>query len=376
MPDWQLEAWPPDAAKTRPCDLYLRPCDLFSGTAAKAALARGAALPLAGGPVAFRRCELVWRGPGGVRRWRAPLPVVEDWARRAGDAWATRIAGLAAGLTGPRPPFAGLALASPRLFGVLNVTPDSFSDGGDHAESQAAIAYGRFLAEAGAAVVDVGGESTRPGAAPVTAEAELRRVLPVVRNLAAQNIPVSIDTRHAAVMDAALAAGARVVNDVTALTHDARSLPLVAERQAAVVLMHMQGEPKTMQENPIYEDVTLDVFDYLEARVAACEKAGIRRGNLCVDPGIGFGKTAAHNREVLERLGLFHGLGAAILIGVSRKSFLAGPKNLKPKQRLAPSLAAGLTALNQGVQFLRVHDVPESALALRAFAALSQSPAR
>ena len=341
--------------------LYLRPCDLLAGASARAAIAAGAAFPLAGGPMAFRCCELVVRGEGGrpTRRWRAPLAEIEAWAHECGGQVADRIAGLAANVTATRPAFAGFPLDPPHLFGVLNVTPDSFSDGGEHADPDAAIAWGRLLGEGGAAIVDVGGESTRPGAHAVAVEEECRRVLPVVRDLAARGAVVSLDSRHADVMARALDAGACVLNDVTALTHEAASLPLASRHHAKVVLMHMQGTPQTMQNAPIYDDVVLDVFDYLEGRVAACEDAGMPRGDLCVDPGIGFGKTLAHNLALLETLSLFHGLGTAILVGVSRKSFLAGGRSdMLPRARLAASIAAGLAALNQGVQFLRVHDVP------------------
>ena len=338
--------------------LYLRPCDLLAGAGARAAIAAGAAFPLAGGPMAFRRCELLARGVAGTRRWQAPLAEIEAWARGHGGQVADRIAGLAKNLTAPRPAFAGVELDQPHLFGVLNVTPDSFSDGGEHADPDAAIVWGCRLGDDGAAIVDIGGESTRPGAQAVAVEEECRRVLPVVRDLAARGVVVSLDSRHADVMARALDAGAGVLNDVTALTHEAASLPLASRRHARVVLMHMQGDPQTMQKAPAYDDVVLDVFDYLEGRVAACEDAGMPRGDMCVDPGIGFGKTLAHNRALLASLSIFHGLGTAILVGVSRKSFLAGGRaDMPPQARLAASIAAGLAALNAGVQFLRVHDV-------------------
>jgi len=365
MPDWQGVAKPPASKTVEAAKLYLRPYDPFAGAAARAAMAAGAAFPLAGGPLAFRRCELVIRAAAGTRCWRAPLAEIRAWADGLGGPVAARIEALAAKLTMARPDFAGLPLGRPHLFGVLNVTPDSFSDGGDHAAPDAAIARGRFLMEAGAAIVDIGGESTRPGAKPVTPAEECERVLPVVRGMASHGALLSIDSRHADVMAAALEAGARVLNDVSALTHELGSLALAARSHAPAVLMHMQGDPRTMQKAPAYGDVVLDIFDYLEARVAACADAGMGHGDLCVDPGIGFGKTFAHNLEILEKLSLFHGLGTAILVGVSRKSFLArGRADMPPKARLGASLAAGMQALNQGVQFLRVHDVPETKFAL------------
>ncbi len=265
----------------------------------------------------------------------------------------------------PRPAIAGLSLDKPRIMGVVNVTPDSFSDGGDRFDAGRAIADGLAMAEAGADILDVGGESTRPGADPVPVEEELRRVLPVVKGLADHGVAVSIDTRRALVMAEAAAAGAAIINDVTALTGDAESLSVAAESGLPVILMHMQGQPQTMQADPRYDHVSLDVFDYFAGRITACEEAGIARGKLVVDPGIGFGKTLAHNLRLLGDLALFHATGCAILLGVSRKSFITkidGPS--APKERLPGSLAAALQGIRQGVQLLRVHDVGETRQAL------------
>ena len=372
MPAWHAVPWPPgpDVALTE-ARLYLRPCNLLAGAGARNAIAAGAAFPLAGGAIAFRHCELLVRNVADTRCWHAPLVEIQDWARGCGGHVADRISELVTNLTAKRPAFAGVPLDHPHLFGVLNVTPDSFSDGGEHIDPDAAIAWGRLLGEGGAAIVDIGGESTRPGARIITVEEECQRVLPVVRELAARGIVVSLDSRHADVMARALDAGAHVLNDVTALTHEAASLPLASGRQARVVLMHMQGTPQTMQNAPAYDDVVLDVFDYLEGRVAACEDAGMPRGDLCVDPGIGFGKTLFHNLALLENISIFHGLGTAILVGVSRKSFLArGRSDMPPHARLAASIAAGLAALNQGVQFLRVHDVPMTRQAIGVWSSL------
>ena len=200
----------------------------------------------------------------------------------------------AALISAPREAFAGLSLDKPLVMGVINVTPDSFSDGGDRLDAERAISEGLAMARAGAAILDVGGESTRPGAEPVPIAEELRRVLPVIEALAAQGLLVSVDTRRPEVMRAAASAGARILNDVTALTGDPGSLETAAELGLPVVLMHMQGEPRSMQADPTYCDVALDVFDSLEARVAACLAAGIPRRHIAIDPGIGFGKTLAH----------------------------------------------------------------------------------
>lgn len=280
--------------------------------------------------------------------------------------------------SGARPPaFAGLALDRPLIMGVVNVTPDSFSDGGETFDAAAAIARGRAMAEEGAAIIDVGGESTRPGAPPVSVGEELARVLPVVRELAAgpAGAIVSIDTRRAAVMKAAVDSGAAIINDITALEGsreaDADSLAAAAETGASVILMHMQGDPLTMQENPRYEDAAREVHDYLASRVVAAEAAGIPRARIAVDPGIGFGKALDHNLDILGRLSLYRDLGCAVVLGVSRKSFIArigrgGPAD----RRLAGSIAAGLAGIAGGAHILRVHDVAETRQALDVWTAI------
>ena len=272
------------------------------------------------------------------------------------------------------PSFAGLSLDKPRLFGVINVTPDSFSDGGEALALNEALKRGRAMLDDGADILDVGGESTRPGAEPVSAEEERARVVPVVKGLSEMGALVSIDTRRAEVMAAAIDAGAGIVNDVTALTGDQDSLGLVADRGVAVVLMHMQGEPGSMQENPQYENAAEDVFGTLKARFEACEEAGILRHRIAVDPGIGFGKTVDHNLEILNRLDIYRGLGLPVLLGVSRKSFIAKlSRGEAPKDRVPGSLAAVLTAWAQGVRMFRVHDVAETRQALAVAQAIGEA---
>ena len=264
--------------------------------------------------------------------------------------------------------FAGLSLDRPLLMGILNVTPDSFSDGGAHADP---VAAGMRLAAAGAAIVDVGGESTRPGAQPVDPIEEQRRVIPVIAALARAGVPVSVDTRNAATMRDAIVAGAAIVNDVSGLTHDPASLDVVAASDASVVLMHMRGTPADMAGRTEYADVVEDVAAWLEARVAACEKAGIARHRLAIDPGIGFAKTHAQSLEILRRLNRFLAIGLPVVIGASRKGFL---KSLgggeTPADRLAASLAVALHAASAGAQILRVHDVADTASALAVASAL------
>ncbi len=267
--------------------------------------------------------------------------------------------------------FAGLSLDKPRIFGIINVTPDSFSDGGEALAVADALDKGRAMIAAGADVLDVGGESTRPGAAPVSAEEEIARIEPVVRALSETGALVSIDTRRAVVMTAAIDAGAKIINDITALTGDPDSMKAAVTSGLPVVLMHMQGEPGTMQDNPQYQDAAQDVFGYLEDRVRACEAAGMKRDLIAVDPGIGFGKTVDHNLEILARLGLYSDLGCPVMLGASRKSFIGKISRAdNPKDRVAGSLATVLAAAGQGVRLFRVHDAAETRQALDVWEAI------
>ncbi len=257
------------------------------------------------------------------------------------------------------------------IMGIVNVTPDSFSDGGDHATAEAAIAHGRKLLDQGAHCLDIGGESTRPGADPVTPAEEQRRILPVVETLAAEGAVVSVDTRNASTMMAAMSAGAMIINDVTALEHDAESLKVVAETGAHVVLMHMKGNPRNMQDEPAYNDVVEEVYSYLEDRVSLCREAGVPLAKIAIDPGIGFAKTDKHNLALIGNLDRFKDLGCGILLGVSRKSMIgriAGESD--PKARLAGSLALALAGVERGATLLRVHDVAETRQAVALWTAL------
>lgn len=352
--------------------LYLRPAGLITGAAAEAAMAAGTGRRLAGGRVVFTACEVFVREKGKLASALCPLPEVDSWTHSLAAPAAARARLLFERLTSPRAPILGVAMDRPAIMGVVNVTPDSFSDGGDCEDTEVAVAHGRALAEAGADIIDVGGESTRPGSDPVPPGVESARVLPVVRDLAADGRIVSIDSRRAAVTRAALDAGARLINDVSALTYDPAALDVVAASGAPVVLMHALGDPKTMQVSPVYDHAPLDVFDYLEERVAVCTAAGVDRDRIVVDPGIGFGKTLAHNLDILHNLALLHGLGCPLLLGVSRKSFIGRITGADaPKERLSGSLAAGLAGISQGVQILRVHDVSETAQALAVWNAIS-----
>jgi dihydropteroate synthase len=247
----------------------------------------------------------------------------------------------------------------PKLMGVVNVTPDSFSDGGLYLDPDAAIAHGEELARAGAAILDVGGESTRPGAEEVGVEEELRRVVPVIEGLAGGGAEISVDTSKAAVAAAAIDAGAAIVNDVTALRGDPEMAALCAERGVTVVLMHMLGSPRTMQENPVYEDVVDEVRAFLAERVETAVAAGVEEERIWLDPGIGFGKTAEHNLELLRRLGELRRLGRPLVIGASRKSFIGRVDGSDAGERLGGTIASSVLAAAEGAEVLRVHDVAE-----------------
>ena len=268
--------------------------------------------------------------------------------------------------------WAGLTLDRPCVMGILNVTPDSFSDGGRRTAAGAAIEAGLAMAKDGADIVDVGGESTRPGADPVSPDQEQARVVPVIRALAEAGIRVSIDTRNAGTMRAALSAGALIVNDVSALTYDPLSPAVVAEHACPVVLMHMRGTPATMNALAIYQDVVAGVRRELSDRIEAAIAAGIRPEQIAIDPGIGFAKLAPHSLAVLRGLPDLARLGYPLLVGVSRKSFIGAlSEEPRPDHRLGGSLAAGMFALSRGAAILRVHDVRETVQAVRIWHTLS-----
>lgn len=253
----------------------------------------------------------------------------------------------------------------PLVMGIVNVTPDSFSDGGLNAEGARAIAHGIQLAKEGADILDVGGESTRPGSEGVPEDEELRRIIPVIEALAAEGLTVSVDTRKANVMRAALKAGAKIVNDVAALTYEPAAMQAMAEATCPVILMHAQGDPKTMQLSPQYDDVALDVYDWLEARIAACEAAGIARERIVADPGIGFGKSFRHNIDVLRQFTLYHALGVPLLMGLSRKGFIGALTAEKlAGNRVNGSVGGAVWSALNGAHILRVHDVKATVEAL------------
>lgn len=315
------------------------------------------ALALAGGWCWFNTVEV-------LRRSAAPeLVQARDLSQTVQDR-----------LSAPRPDFGGLPMQRPQIMGILNVTPDSFSDGGLFLKPEAALMQARLMA-AGADVIDIGGESTRPGAVLVDEADEIARTAPVIAALrgGGLDLPLSIDTRKAGVARAALAAGAAWVNDVTALRFDPGMAGLVAEAGCPAVLMHSIATPATMQIDPVYDDVLLDVFDALRARIAAAEAAGIARDRIAIDPGIGFGKTLAHNLALLARLSLFHDLGLPVLLGASRKRMIGEvAREGDAARRMPGSLAVALAGVAQGVQIIRVHDVAETRQALSLWQAVTK----
>ena len=334
--------------------------DYFRPIAQYDALRPADALPLAGGWAWFSHAERISRSGslGLVGLGDIPGDVLDR-------------------LTAPRAPIAGLTLSAPRLMGILNVTPDSFSDGGQFFAPQAALQQAQDLVAFGADILDIGGESTRPGAAGVDGAAELARTAPIIAALrqAGQSLPISIDTRKADVAAAAVTAGAGMINDVSALGFDPKLADIVVQSGLPVCLMHAQGTPADMQIAPRYDNVVLDVYDFLAERVAWAQSFGIARDKIVVDPGIGFGKTVAHNLALLRNLSIFHGLGCPVLLGASRKRFIAtlAADGRDGAGRMPGSVAVALAGVAQGVQIVRVHDVAETRQSLTLWQALTDN---
>jgi len=353
--------------------IYLQPTAMFwdrssRRTIDEADIPEWRGLPLAGGRLSFAALDVLTRATPETKRRTIVLgdAFSGDWGREALAA-----ADILEELSSQRPRIAGLSLDRPRIMGIVNVTPDSFSDGGENLNAEKAIAHGLELIAEGADILDIGGESTRPQSDAVALDEELRRVMPVIEGLRAKtDAVISIDTRKAEVMRRAAAAGADILNDVSAFTHDPESLAVAAETELPVIVMHAQGDPKTMNDNPKYDEVVLDVFDYLEGRVQACVAAGIPKSKVVVDPGIGFGKHLHHNIAVMAGLSLYHGLGVPILLGASRKKMIGQLCNVDDaKDRVSGSLACAIAGVASGVQIFRVHDVKETKQAIEVWRA-------
>lgn len=302
----------------------------------------------------------------GHRRTGAELVPVEGIEARldpdAAKQWQSLTGGRAMLQLGPRT----VRLDQPQVMGIINATPDSFSDGGQFSDPASAAEAGAQMAANGAAIIDVGGESTRPGARSVWERDEIERVAPVIRQLSSGGAAVSVDTRKADVMTSAVQAGARMINDVSALTYDSRSAEVAASLNVPVVLMHHRGDPEVMQEDPRYDDVLVEIYLWLEKRIEAVIEAGISREQILVDPGFGFGKNVGHNLELMNGLALFHSLGCPLVVGASRKRTIGALSGEAPVgERLGGSIAFALKAAEQGAQIIRVHDVFETLQALR-----------
>lgn len=331
-------------------------------------------LPLTGEGALFYTAAEIYQRTGSGTVSQHLINLGELWEKDFGlDG--VRLSEMLERISDSRSRVAGLGFDQVIIMGVVNVTPDSFSDGGQFLNAQAAIDHALRLEDEGALILDIGGESTRPNADPVPIDQELKRVIPVIEGLAGRvEARISIDTRNSKVMSEAHQAGADIINDVSALGHDPESLQVAAASGLPIILMHARGSPQVMQDNPVYENVLLDIFDYLEQRIELCESAGIERSRLVVDPGIGFGKTPEHNLALIRGLSLFHGLGVPLLVGASRKSFIGAVTGEGEAQKRFPgSLAAALAAVQQGVQIIRVHDVAETAQAFKLWRAIESA---
>ncbi|MDZ4137287.1 MAG: dihydropteroate synthase [Erythrobacter sp.] len=342
--------------------VYLHPLTLVSGPQA----VEGEAVRLGGSMVYAREFALVLRRDGVVaNRIICTAGAVEQALARLPDAVADDATAQWANLRKAHPPLQlgarTIRLDQPQIMGILNVTPDSFSDGGAHDDAQAGRARAAAMLEAGAAIIDIGGESTRPGAAATFEDEEIRRVIPAVEYCAAMGAAISVDTRRAGVLEAALSAGAHMVNDVSALRYDPRSIDLVAARGCPVVLMHAPGAGEDLHAGGQYADVVSEVFDFFKAARARAIAAGIAEDRIIVDPGIGFGKSLADNLALINALPLFHALGSPVMLGASRKRMIGALSAEEPAdQRLAGSLALAVRGMEAGVHILRVHDVAET----------------
>lgn len=325
---------------------------------------------LVGGDIYFSAVKIITRTAQGINEEIVSVSDLENFLERKSSSVRAEIKRLLSKIESLRPPLelnGGLVInwQEPVIQGVLNVTPDSFSDGGEHAELAKALSHARQMVGAGADIIDIGGETTKPGAKAVSIEGEKSRVLPAIKDLAALNVPLSIDSRNAEVMKDAILSGAHIINDVSALSHDPMSSSVVKDVDVPIILMHAQGSPETMQDDPQYDHVLLDIYDYLESKIRMCIDAGIANDKIIVDPGIGFGKTVEYNLEIINGLAIFHGLGVPLLLGTSRKSFIGkiSGEDVAAK-RIPGSIASMLLCLEQGAQIVRVHDVEQTRQAI------------
>ena len=340
---------------------WLVPCGIVPWSEAFAA---AGGYRLAGGRFGFSHIDVIIDG-GDLSVVRIKAQELLDAAAAGGPDAQNLAATMLERITRPRGAIAGLEMDSWHIMGIINTTPDSFSDGGAHLDAEPALAAARKMAEAGAGIIDIGGESTRPQAAPVSHAEEEARILPVITALADEGLCISADTRHTPVMACALDAGAVIINDVNGLRDEGAAELIASRSNTGVVIMHMQGDPATMQDDPQYRYAPLDIFNWLEERIASICAAGIPRDAIVADPGFGFGKTPQHNMQIMSCLGGYHGLGVPILLGASRKSSIAHySRGEAASERQFGSIALATLALAQGVQIIRTHDVSETWQAL------------
>ncbi|MDA9619968.1 dihydropteroate synthase [Alphaproteobacteria bacterium] len=325
---------------------------------------------LTGGNIYFAAVRIISCTKQGLEEKIVSILDLDNFLKKKSTAVAEKIKTILNNIESPREALilnngSVIGWKKPVIQGVLNVTPDSFSDGGQYSDIELARPHAHEMISAGADIIDIGGETTKPGAQSVSIKSEKDRVLPVIMNLATLNFPLSIDSRNAEVMNDAIQNGAHIINDVSALGHDLRSIGVVKREDVPIILMHAQGVPEIMQNNPQYSHILLDIYDYLESRIKMCIDAGIDKNKIIADPGIGFGKTVDHNLEILNGLSIFHGLGVPLLVGTSRKSFIGKITGEKvAENRVSGSIAAMLLCLEQGVQIVRVHDVEQATQAI------------
>ena len=325
---------------------------------------------LTGGNIYFAAVRIISRTKQGLEEKIVSIVDLDNFFKKKSRTVAEKIKTILNNIESPRGALmlnngSVIGWKKPVIQGVLNVTPDSFSDGGQYSDIELARPHAHEMISAGADIIDIGGETTKPGAQSVSIKSEKDRVLPVIKNLATLNFPLSIDSRNAEVMNDAIQNGAHIINDVSALGHDLKSIGVVKKEDVPIILMHAQGTPEIMQNNPQYRHILLDIYDYLESRIKMCIDAGIDKNKIIADPGIGFGKTVHHNLEILNGLSIFHGLGVPLLVGTSRKSFIGKITGEKvAENRVSGSIAAMLLCLEQGVQIVRVHDVEQATQAI------------
>ena len=354
------------AAKINTDKIYVQPLGLVRGPIHCDRVFKN----LTGGNIYFAAVRIISRTKQGLEEKIVSIVDLDNFFKKKSTTVAEKIKTILNNIESPRGALmlnngSVIGWKKPVIQGVLNVTPDSFSDGGQYSDIELARPHAHEMISAGADIIDIGGETTKPGAQSVSIKSEKDRVLPVIKNLATLNFPLSIDSRNAEVMNDAIQNGAHIINDVSALGHDLKSIGVVKKEDVPIILMHAQGTPEIMQNNPQYRHILLDIYDYLESRIKMCIDAGIDKNKIIADPGIGFGKTVDHNLEILNGLSIFHGLGVPLLVGTSRKSFIGKITGEKvAENRVSGSIAAMLLCLEQGVQIVRVHDVEQATQAI------------